>query len=109
MKVSICTALVFLIPVAGCRIDPVEFGKVTKNPDSWVYLAAREARLSDPTPDAGFRDQCLDLTDAQVLTYNTLDLATNQDVVVAMPSNFRTGLVTESMPSVADALQAGGC
>ena len=101
MKVSICMTLVFLIPAAGCRKDSVEFGKVTKNPGSWVYLAAREARLREPTRDAGIRDQRLDLTDAQVLTYDTLDRATKQGVLLAMPSNFRTGLVTGSIPQAA--------
>jgi hypothetical protein len=101
MKMSICIALVFLIPAAGCRRDSVEFGKVTNNPGSWVYLAAREARLREPTPDAGIRDQRLDLTDAQILSYNTLDRATNQGVLLAMPSHFRTKLVTGSIPQAA--------
>jgi len=101
MKVSICIALVFLIPAVGCRKDPVEFGKITKNPDSWVYLTARAARLREPTPAEKIRDQRLILTDAEVLTYDTLDRATNQGIVVAMPSNFRTGLVTGSIPQAA--------
>jgi hypothetical protein len=90
-----------MISTAGCDKDSVEFGKVTRNPGSWTYLAVREARLREPASDAGIRDQRLDLTDAQALTYDTLDLATNHSILVAMPSNSQTMLVTGSIPQAA--------
>ena len=101
MKTLIGTVFVLLIVATACRDRAEAWTKMAGNPSSWIYLAAREARLRGPTPDAGIRDQCLDLTDAQVLTYKTLDRATNQGVLIAMPSNFRTKLVTGSIPQAA--------
>ena len=101
VKALIGIAFVFLLVATACRNGAEKWSEGAGNPGSWVYLAAREARLREPTPNARIRDQRLDLTDAQVLSYSTLEKATNQGILVAMPSNFRTMLVTGSIAQAA--------